>query len=86
MLSAVTAACQDLLGAPVPILLHGYDYPVPDGRGFLGGWGPLPGPWLEPDPFQTPRVGLARSTFAQTTSAPSRLSTTQAGAGPDDLE
>ena len=48
MLSAVTAACQDLLGAPVPILVHGYDYPVPDGRGFLGGWGPLPGPWLEP--------------------------------------
>ena len=48
MLSAVTAACEDLLGTPVPILLHGYDYPVPDGRGFLGGWGPLPGPWLEP--------------------------------------
>jgi hypothetical protein len=21
---------------------------VPDGRGFAGGWGPLPGPWLEP--------------------------------------
>ena len=48
VLSAVTAACQSLLGAAVPILLHGYDYPVPDGRGFLGGWGPLPGPWLEP--------------------------------------
>jgi hypothetical protein len=48
VLSAVTAACQSLLGAPVPILLHGYDYAVPDGRGFLGGWGPLPGPWLEP--------------------------------------
>jgi hypothetical protein len=48
MLAAVTAACQSLLGATVPILLHGYDYPVPDGRGFLGGWGPLPGPWLEP--------------------------------------
>lgn len=48
MLSAVTAACQSMLGAPVPILLHGYDYPVPDGRGFLGGWGPLPGPWFEP--------------------------------------
>jgi hypothetical protein len=29
-------------------LIHGYDYPVPDGRGVLGGWGPLPGPWLEP--------------------------------------
>ena len=48
MLSAVTAACDRLLGLRVPILLHGYDYPVPDGRGFLGGWGPLPGPWLEP--------------------------------------
>ena len=23
-------------------------WPVPDGRGFWGGWGPLPGPWLEP--------------------------------------
>ena len=21
---------------------------MPDGRGFLGGWGPLPGPWFEP--------------------------------------
>jgi hypothetical protein len=48
MLSAVTAACRSMLGAAVPILLHGYDYPVADGRGFLGGWGPLPGPWLEP--------------------------------------
>jgi len=48
VLSAVTTACENLLGARVPILLHGYDYPVPDGRGFLGGWGPLPGPWLEP--------------------------------------
>ncbi|MCC7328376.1 MAG: hypothetical protein IT521_16385 [Burkholderiales bacterium] len=48
VISAVTAACEALLGARVPILLHGYDYPVPDGRGVLGGWGPLPGPWLEP--------------------------------------
>jgi hypothetical protein len=22
-------------------VIHGYDYPVPDGRGFLGGWGPF---------------------------------------------
>jgi hypothetical protein len=28
--------------------VHGYDYPVPDGRGFLGGWWFLPGPWLKP--------------------------------------
>lgn len=32
----------------VPVLIHGYDYPVPDGRGFLGGWGFLPGPWFKP--------------------------------------
>ena len=48
IISALTAVCQEYLGKPLPILTHGYDYPVPDGRGFLGGWGPLPGPWLEP--------------------------------------
>jgi hypothetical protein len=48
ILSAVTHLCEQYLGVAVPILVHGYDYPVPDGRGFLGGFGPLPGPWLEP--------------------------------------
>ena len=48
ILSAVTQICQQKVGKVLPILVHGYDYPVPDGRGFLGGWGPLPGPWLEP--------------------------------------
>jgi len=48
IISAVTGICEKLTGARIPILVHGYDYPVPDGRGFLGGWGPLPGPWLEP--------------------------------------
>ena len=33
---------------PIPILIHGYDYPVPDGRGWHGGASLLPGPWLEP--------------------------------------
>ena len=32
----------------IPVLLHGYDYPVPDGRGYMGGFWALPGPWLEP--------------------------------------
>jgi len=59
VLSAVTAACRSLLGAPVPILLHGYDYPVPDGRGVLGGWGWLPGPWLEPGFREKGYVDLA---------------------------
>lgn len=48
ILSAITAICRDQIGEPIPIIVHGYDYAVPDGRGFLGGWGPLPGPWLEP--------------------------------------
>jgi hypothetical protein len=47
ILTSISHMCQKRVGAAVPILLHGYDYPVPDGRGFLGGW-PFPGPWLEP--------------------------------------
>ena len=48
IVSALTHICQDRVGKPLPILVHGYDYPVPDGRGFMGGWWLLPGPWLEP--------------------------------------
>jgi len=48
ILQQITDVCVGKIGAPVPILVHGYDYAVPDGRGFMGGWGPLPGPWLEP--------------------------------------
>ena len=50
------------VGTPnVPILLHGYDYAIPDGRGWLGGWGPLPGPWLDPS---LTRKGYHRRTDA----------------------
>jgi hypothetical protein len=48
MFLSINALCQKDLDRTFPILVHGYDYPVPDGRGFLGGWGPLPGPWLKP--------------------------------------
>lgn len=46
--AALGRVTESLLGSPLPILVHGYGYGVPDGRGFLGGFGPLPGPWLEP--------------------------------------
>jgi len=48
ILSAVTEVCERVAGTRIPILTHGYAYPVPDGRGVLGGWWFLPGPWLEP--------------------------------------
>jgi lysophospholipase L1-like esterase len=48
ILSKITSASTEKTGNPIPILLHGYDYPIPDGRGFMGGWWVLPGPWLEP--------------------------------------
>jgi hypothetical protein len=48
ILSSITNICAERGHQDIPILVHGYDYPVPDGRGFLGGWGFLPGPWLEP--------------------------------------
>ena len=48
ILSAVTAICEQRTGHTIPIVMHGYDHPVPDGRGILGGFGPLPGPWLQP--------------------------------------
>jgi hypothetical protein len=47
ILSAVTQLCVTTTGYTIPIFVHGYDRPVPDGRGFAGGW-PFPGPWLRP--------------------------------------
>lgn len=48
LIGGLTELAKKYLGRPIPILTHGYDYPIPDGRGFLGGWGFLPGPWLRP--------------------------------------
>lgn len=48
IIGRITAVCESRIGKKLPILIHGYDYPVPDGRGFMGGWWFLPGPWLEP--------------------------------------
>ena len=48
IISGLTTIAQSYLGRPIPIVTHGYDYALPDGRGFWGGFWPLPGPWLEP--------------------------------------
>jgi hypothetical protein len=48
IIARVTALCEQMLGQTVKIILHGYGHVVPDGDGVLGGWGPLPGPWLRP--------------------------------------
>lgn len=48
IISAVIAVCESKINKKIPILIHGYDYPVADGRGFLGGASVLPGPWFEP--------------------------------------
>jgi hypothetical protein len=48
LLSAITTISEELLGRRIPVLVHGYEYPVPDGRGWHGGTWVLPGPWLEP--------------------------------------
>jgi hypothetical protein len=48
IVSKVTSVCEQRIGRAIPIVLHGYDYPIPDGRGFLGGWWLFPGPWLDP--------------------------------------
>jgi hypothetical protein len=48
IITAVTQLTRARTGQTIPIVIHGYGHAVPDGRGFAGGWGPLPGPWLEP--------------------------------------
>jgi hypothetical protein len=48
IIKTITDLCQKMLKQKVRIILHGYGYPIPDGVGVLGGWGPLPGPWLRP--------------------------------------
>jgi len=48
IIAAISAICEKYLQRRLPIIVHGYDYVVPDGRGFLGGFSVLPGPWLKP--------------------------------------
>jgi hypothetical protein len=52
---------EALFPNPVPIVIHGYAYAVPDGRGFLGGGWILPGPWLRPGFLQKGHTDLAKN-------------------------
>lgn len=63
IISGLTAISKSYLGRPIPIVTHGYDYPVPDGRGFLGGWWQLPGPWLKPGFQRKGHDNLAKNTL-----------------------
>jgi lysophospholipase L1-like esterase len=62
LLTAFTTLARERTGQIVPILVHGYDHAVPDGRGFIGGWGPFPGPWLEPGFFDKGLIALDDNT------------------------
>jgi hypothetical protein len=50
LIAAITRLCETTTGHTIPIVVHGYDKPVPDGRGFGDAWPipGLPGPWLRP--------------------------------------
>jgi hypothetical protein len=48
LVGVVTRLSESHFGERARVVVHGYDYPIPDGRGYLGGAWILPGPWLEP--------------------------------------
>ena len=49
LIAATSHLCREYFDdSTIPIFIHGYSYPVPDGRGYLGGMWFLPGPWLRP--------------------------------------
>ena len=48
LVSTLTNLVRAHFDETCPLLIHGYDYPVPDGRGYAGGFWILPGPWLQP--------------------------------------
>jgi lysophospholipase L1-like esterase len=48
VVTTISELSKQHFGKVIPIVVHGYAHPVPDGRGYLGGFWALPGPWLEP--------------------------------------
>jgi len=62
VIATMTRLSKLYFGRVTPILIHGYSYPVPDGRGYLGGAWVLPGPWLEPGFRQKGYLDLGENT------------------------
>jgi lysophospholipase L1-like esterase len=60
LISTLSRLSEVYFKRAVPIVVHGYGYVVPDGRGFFGGAWILPGPWLEPGFRGTGHGGLPR--------------------------
>ncbi len=48
LIGTATGLSERFFGRKTPVFVHGYGHPVPDGRGYLGGFWFLPGPWLKP--------------------------------------
>lgn len=48
LIESITQLSRRYFDRTIPVLIHGYDFPVTDGRGYLGGWWILPGPWFKP--------------------------------------
>ena len=61
LIGTVTQLSEHYFGAPKPVVIHGYGYAVPDGRGVLGGGWILPGPWLEPGFRRKGYLALAKN-------------------------
>jgi hypothetical protein len=48
LIGTVQRLCVQFFDRELPVVVHGYGHPVPDGRGHVGGAWVLPGPWLDP--------------------------------------
>jgi hypothetical protein len=60
-IGGVDAVTRGVFGLPLKIVIHGYDYPVPDGRGSTSGPLRPQGPWLRPGFWQKGHTNLQRN-------------------------
>ena len=63
LLNAVTCFAVEIFSRKIPIVIHGYAYPVPDGRRFYYIWG-SEGPWLKPKFQEKGHYDLEKNTCA----------------------